>query len=349
MKKILTIAAVAALALTLASCTKETVIEAPAEEAISMSAFTPVATKSSVLTGTVLSGYATDFIVNAYQGTTQFMTNVDIRFDSAKSAWNYKQSSDTKYWPNDESAAKKINFYAYAPVSDASMSVGSDNKSMTVTAPVDNASQNDILYAQTLNCSKSDRQGDGTGDNSGKVKLTFKHALSQVNFAFKCENSNLTVTIKGVSIMNVANQATESFDGTTTKGAGSALTTYAAALDADSFVLNGTAKKVTSNNPMLLAPQAEKTTEWNKTASDATGSRFAIDCEVKDATSGVVYYSGIAYVPASFDWKAGKSYTYTINFSTGAGQTPSGEDILQIIEFNPEVTEWTSVEATTNL
>jgi hypothetical protein len=344
MKKILTIAAIAALTLSLASCNQNEVIETPVEDAISMSAFTPVATKSAVLSGTSLNPFSTDFIVNSYQGTTKFMNNVDIKYTTS---WDYASASDKKYWPNDET--KPLDFYAYAPVSHSSMAVASDGKSMTVTVPEANADQKDILYAQTLGCTKSDRNGTTyTEGSTEKVPLVFKHALSQVNFAFKCTNSNIKVTVTKVAIENVANQVSETFAGVATTGASSVLTDYAAALNQASYVLTADAVNVTSANPMILAPQVAATTAWNKTSGDATGSRFAITCKIEDANpaagqSAVVYYDATAYIPASFAWEAGKNYTYTFNFSTGAGQTPEGEDILDIITFDPSVTGWENV------
>jgi len=341
MKKILAIAAIAALTLTLASCNQNEIIETPVEDAISMSAFTPVATKSAVLSGTSLNPFSTDFIVNAYQGNTKFMNNVDIRYTTS---WDYASASDKKYWPNDES--KPIDFYAYAPASHNSMAVAADGKSMTVTVPEANADQKDILYAETLGCTKSDRNGTTyTEGSTEKVPLVFKHALSQINFAFKCTNSNIKVTVTKVAIENVANQVSETFAGVATTGASSVLTDYAAALNETSYVLGETAVNVTSANPMILAPQVAATTAWNKQAADATGSRFAITCKIEDVTSHVVYYDAIAYIPASFAWEAGKNYTYTFNFSTGAGQTPSGENILQVITFDPTVTGWENVSS----
>jgi len=341
MKKILAIAAIAALTLTLASCNQNEIIETPVEDAISMSAFTPVATKSAVLSGTSLNPFSTDFIVNAYQGNTKFMNNVDIRYTTS---WDYASASDKKYWPNDES--KPIDFYAYAPASNNSMAVAADGKSMTVTVPEANADQKDILYAETLGCTKSDRNGTTyTEGSTEKVPLVFKHALSQINFAFKCTNSNIKVTVTKVAIENVANQVSETFAGVATTGASSVLTDYAAALNETSYVLGETAVNVTSANPMILAPQVAATTAWNKQAADATGSRFAITCKIEDVTSHVVYYDAIAYIPASFAWEAGKNYTYTFNFSTGAGQTPSGENILQVITFDPSVEAWSNVSS----
>ena len=100
---------------------------------------------------------------------------------------------------------------------------------------------------------------------------------------------------------------------------------------------------IANTSALLLAPQPTATTAWTKTSADVTGSRVAITCKIEDKTSGVVYYDAIAYVPASFNWESGKNYTYTINFKDGAGQKPDGENVLDIIEFTPSVTEWVPV------
>lgn len=340
MKKVLFAAAVVA-ALSLTACNENMVIEAPVEDAISVSAFSPVPTKGTVLTGTSLNPYYTEFSVDAfYFSAGETFMNATLYDYTTK--WYYKNDTDVKYWPK----TGYINFYGLVPTSDAEFtkSVTKDAQTLTVTVPAENANQKDILVAQCLNAKKDDRNGDNATStpNSGDVPMVFRHSLSQVNFAAKNTNANLTVAITGVKIVNANNKATVSFDGTTAELAGTA-TTYAAKLGAASYTLDATSESLmAADGHLILAPQS--TDKWNlKTgAEDNDGARFVITASIVDATN-VTIYSGDIYMPVDLNWEAGKNYIYTFVFGTGAGYDEDGNKVLDIITFDPSVADWTDV------
>lgn len=333
MKKIVILAAIAALTLTV-SCTKNTVVATPQEDAISISAFTPAATKGQTSSSTALETFYHQFNVYAFVGTTTFMGNIPYVYTTS---WAYQNDTDKKYWPQTD----VINFYGYVPVSAyATPSITSAAQTLSVVVPTASASQQDVMYAKCLNATKSNRDGDNTTATpaSGSVPMVFHHALSQVNFAAKNTNSLIDVTVSGVAIQNVKNTVSVDFSGNATT-TGTA-TNYAATLDNASYALTATAVTMTTNDHLILAPQSVATTAWDKTAADITGSRFAITCKIVDHATNVVIYDGVAYLPASFNWQSGKNYTYTFIFGDGAGKTPDGEDILDYITFIPSVQPW---------
>ncbi|MCI2082475.1 MAG: fimbrillin family protein [Bacteroidales bacterium] len=342
MKKVIILAAIAALTLT--ACSQNSVIETPAEDAIGFSAFSPVPTKGTVLTGTTLNPYYKEFTIYAYQGTTTFMDDISYVYGSA---WDYAHSTDKKYWPSDET--KKINFYAYTSSSDneLSASVSSSAQTLDITVPTDNASQEDILVAECLNATKSDRDGDNSASlpTTGGVPMVFKHALSQVNFSARNDSTSIIkVTLRGITVQNVLNEVTSTF-AAVSSSPNSNVSNYSAGLNGSAIVLTNSASSVMANDGhLILAPQT--TAAWNLTSSN-TGARFAIDCKVEDTVSGVVYYDGTVYVPVSVAWVPGYNYTYTFVFGKGAGYDDNGDPVLNVISFVPTVTAWTDATGET--
>lgn len=345
MKRIVILAAAAALVLT-ASCAKNTVVDTPKEDVIGISAFSPVATKGSVLTTAKLEDMYKTFNVNAFitvGGTTsQFMTNLPYAYTDK---WYYANASDVKYWP----ATGTINFYGYAPATPKNFTVAASDSILNITVPEATADQNDILVAECLGTSKADHDGTySAASTKDAVPMVFKHALTQVNFALQNSNTKLDIDVTGIAIENVLNKVDVDFCGKyATSGV---VTDYAAKLDVADFKVSETATTVTTGSPMVLAPQSTATTAWDKTAAGAaTQSRFALTLKIVDKASGVVIYDGIAYVPASFAWENGKNYTYTFVFGEGAGVDPNGDKILDIITFNPSVQTWTPVAETPSM
>jgi hypothetical protein len=346
MKKILTFAAIAAV-LVLSSCSQDSLIETPSEEAIGFSAFSPVPTKGTVLTGTSLESHWTSFYVDAFQGSTAFMTDLQYTYGTT---WDYANSSYKKYWPSDTETG--IDFYAYAPAKDDNFAVNvtSAAQSLLITVPQTVTAQEDILYAECVGATKDDRNGSADGTpTSGSVPMVFKHALSQINFMVKNSATDvIDVTVTGIAVQNVKNQTSCTFAGVSSVPESATSADYSAGLSVVSFSLTDTAVNVMADNGhLILAPQT--TAAWTP-ASENNGARFAITCKVKDHNSDVVYYDGTVYIPVSVNWEAAKNYTYTFVFGEGAGYDEGGKEVLNMITFTPSVTDWTNVsEPSTNM
>jgi|GEM_PF-1039365 hypothetical protein len=354
MKKTLTFATIlaAALTLTLASCTQSEVIETPIEEAIGFTTFTKVPTKANVLNGTSLESLYTQFTVKSFQGTTTFMDNIIYSYNSAKAgAWYYNSTSDVKYWPN---AGAALDFYGYT-ISDFSVpTVTPADQHLTISAQNTPAGVgDDVLYAECLQASKADRDGQNSTalQATGSVPMVFKHALSQVNFKLQNTNANTVVKVSEIDIQNVNHSADVKFDGTYSEIAGTRDFVAAASIftNAEPYTVTSDAVRVQANANLcsdLMVPQA--TAKWD-IANKVAGARFAIKCTVSDAISGVIYQNGYVYIPVEINWQSGKNYTYTIIFGEGAGYDEDGNEVLQVITFDPSVEDWADVSSTTNM
>lgn len=104
----------------------------------------------------------------------------------------------------------------------------------------------------------------------------------------------------------------------------------------------------TNNNSLLLIPAMEAgsaTTAWDPASDNNTaynGTYIAVYCKILNvagdsydaATDVAVLHEGWAVIPASFKWKQGKKYIYTINFTKGGN---GGYEETPVDPSKPEV------------
>ena len=104
----------------------------------------------------------------------------------------------------------------------------------------------------------------------------------------------------------------------------------------------------TNNNSLLLIPAMESgsaTTAWDPASDNNTaynGTYIAVYCKILNvagdsydaATDVAVLHEGWAVIPASFKWKQGKKYIYTINFTKGGN---GGYEETPVDPSKPEV------------
>lgn len=348
MKKSMIFAALAAAAVAMPSCSSD---EAQAVNEGAGIKFSVYAGKQSRAIA-VDNGSINKFHVWAVaaNNTTGFFMNTDVTKDGEN--WTY---SPTKFWPQ----SNKVNFFAvsagtktggYVDITTsvaANYNEGKGGFTMAYTIP-DEANV-DVLYAAYYDAHKA----------TGTVPLNFHHALSQLAFAAKCSNNDLTVYIKSIKVQNLCNKGSFAGPKAETKSwletdTGAETETgdswgkwtgqqgnveYTAPFFGDENVaLTSTAATEFSKNGdsydgLLVLPQ--NITAWDKESygqADAlTGSRFLIECRILsgDATLGKTQiwpasgeYAYVAIpVPATI-WKQGKRYLYTFDFNTGAGYTP---------------------------
>lgn len=145
-----------------------------------------------------------------YMGNPAGNDGIDIVCKNSK--WDYKNSLDKAYWPS-----RKLNFYAICPATIAE--VNRNNCNWLISGPkgtnkvfcrlVDeynpqreaNETFNyDLMYATAFNYDKN--------TNDSKVKLTFKHALTQVIFKALTADSTMIGIVRSLKIRNLKNCGT---------------------------------------------------------------------------------------------------------------------------------------------
>lgn len=297
---------------------------------------------------------------------------VDIVYKDSK--WDYKNPADLAYWPSDES---KLSFYAISPAT-VENEFDKINFSWYIHGPqategnkihcslvneyggADGAKNYDLMYATAFNYDKS--------TYNTKVKLSFKHTLSQVIFKGKTSNKFLKADIKSIRIMNTKTSGTftiptDLLTGNNNYAQDPKASDWApnnlpenpldAKLTAANVVVNSTdaidlSKK---DEPILVIPQV--LTPWSTTVSKEEANnqhQSYLEIAMKLTQNGQ-YVIGTessyqtVYVPfhnindnGTNGWEPGKCYIYTLNF--GGGYDDQGKPILTPITFDAEVKDW---------
>lgn len=307
----------------------------------------------------------TDFKVYAFDKDGQaFMGNNDtddnvmdhngvrIMYDQINNTWKYENDADIRYWPENT----PLDFYAVNPgpvVTEANeydlkahynWKINKEKQQITYSCfdeyKVAGGNQNlDVMYAVAKN---------QTNSKGGKVKLAFKHILSQVLFKAKTNDDKLEVEINGIKFHNFQLGGTFTIptgdpQRTDWSQPGSAQNTFTVGMD-------GTAKFTNTGidvftKPMLFVPQV--LSPWvpsKKNIAEADIAKLTyleISCRIKQNDT---YLFGkddfkTLYVPFSATWEPGKRYVYTLIF--GGGYTNQGEPILTQINFDAFVDDWT--------
>lgn len=317
---------------------------------------------------------STDFNVYAYIKNAEgndgspFMGGNDSDFGtnginiSCKSGnWSYTNPSDIRYWPTTDT---ELNFYAVNPGSDPLFTWKFTNtqKEIKYLCYDEYLASNFYLedgtkkkYLTNKDAMYAVAKGQTYNTNSGKVKFTFKHILSQVVFKAKTQYDNdMEVDINAVSIHNFQTGGTFKIPvGEPAQGNWTPNNHNNKALGYKvKEVEEGKNIKVTesdnakdiSDGPMLFVPQ--KLTKWAvpstiAAANTAQQSYLKITCKIKQ---GGAYLFGSdseykdLYVPFEADWQPGKRYIYTLIF--GGGYDADGNPILQPINFEAKAEDW---------
>lgn len=271
-------------------------------------------------------------------GQSNYFTDMMVN-KTPTSTWN---TQHTYYWPSYE-----LGFYAYAPTDISGVSIDNTGKKITDFAPnKDVNKQIDLLVAYNT--------GNRSNNEASGVELNFKHALSQIDVQAKCSNPNIEIVVKSISFVNVKKKGDFIYpaDITSTNNTlancwnpsseVSDAAYYKASFNTGKEVTLGTDPKSinSSNNNFMLIPQ--QLTKWVKNTA-TTGAYIAVLCRIssKDGDAKTQLYPELAsggdnatkfgsiIVPIDTNWKAGKKYTYTLNFcgdGGGAGQVDPNPD-----------------------
>lgn len=282
--------------------------------------------------------------------------------------WGYTNDKDLRYWPT-----TALNFYAVSPASTGMFSWQFSNTKKEISYTCHDEYQTKNFYVDDDGTKKQhltnpdamyavDKGQTYTKENSGIVKFTFKHILSQVIFKAKTQyDNNMEVDVNAVSIHNFKEGGTFNIpEGEPEQVNWTPRSINLAPVDGFTVKKVEENKNITvttsknaveiSDGPMLFVPQ--KLTKWNvaKTideAKTAEQSYLKITCKIKQG--GAYLFGNVSeykdlYVPFEADWQPGKRYIYTLIF--GGGYDKDGHSILKPINFDAEVEAWD--ENTTN-
>lgn len=350
MKKSLLIAALAAF--TMASCSKDQVVETPQEE-ISFKVVANNATKAADVycNNNLMENFA---VWASYNGESYFaMENVAVAENGACTPDN------VRYWPAfDATPAQTMTFYALAGTGQENFDwqdVTSPKLHYVVNKYV--ATQEDVLFA---------RSADFTSKQTDPVKMNFRHALSLIEFKAKNTSKNLHVVISGVCVSGAKNKGTFTFptapttdnyvdhndtDGGDNNAYNNGLVwqledqvdEYVVTLASEVAVPNAEGNNIKSltyldaetedyGNSMLLMPQeTDDQVAGDEIYIGVFCKIYNMNKDVYDPDTDALLASGWAMMPIDVTWQMGNKYIYTFVFGDGNGGTDGGDDPV-----NPE-------------
>lgn len=345
MNKIITLAAIAAIALS--SCSKDT----PSADATSASNAIEFRTNLSKATPTD-NGNFTAFSLNASTTASafDFMKDVKVSRDvvSAPATWSY---APAKFWPTNGAT---VYFFGFSPV---------NSRNITTAPAIPTASTSTIGYTVPLSYTAGSATDEdfvvaATKGTSGSVALDFKHALSMVTFQARNitdTKHNTQYTIEKIEMLNLANVGTLTQDASTVTGSFSWTVPIAGALQQKTYIVpvvdgglavnnGGTAgdavgyKSVTplGTGTMILPQTTPQLNDSQTTTYLAPGVSFApggsyitwivVTYRSIDGGGGVMNPTGskVCFPLNKQSFKAGINYRYSITFNAGNPISISG-------------------------
>ena len=241
------------------------------------------------------------------------------------------------FWP----VEGDLHFYSYAPdvpgAEDApgTYEITSSSQKLANFSPCASAAeQKDFVYAYT--------KGNLTDNGTSGVDVDFKHALTEVSIAAKNDNSAYNVEVTGVKLGNIKSKGTFTFPavgGATPASwdlSGSGVATYTTTWTTANKLGKTVSSLDASNVAFMLLPQQLAT---NTKAS--AGNYIALKVKIT-MQGGEILHNDWAYIGIDTNWEMGKHYTYTLDFTSGAGQTEAGKMIIsgKDVKVIPNVTDW---------
>lgn len=274
------------------------------------------------------------FTVNAFQaGEANYMNNVEYTTSDNGSSWT--TAAGKFFWP----VEGDLHLYGYAPAApgtSGTFKIDKDAQTLTDFVPFETAdAQQDFVYAKST--------GNNATNGTTGVELNFQHALTEISVAAKNSNTAYTVKVTGVKLGNVKTKGTFTFPSIANSAASWTLSDSTA--DVGSYETTwSTASVLTSSVStldeanvafMLLPQQLEK----SEKASEKAYLALKVNITMQ---GGKVIHDGWAYIGLNTNWEMGKHYTYTVDFSDGAGQDENGKQIISGKEMvlNVKVTPW---------
>ena len=274
------------------------------------------------------------FTVNAFQtGDANYMNNVEYTTSDNGSSWT--TTAGKFFWP----VEGDLHLYGYAPAApgkNGTFQIDKDAQTLTDFVPFETAAdQQDFVYAKST--------GNNATNGTTGVELNFQHALTEISVAAKNSNTAYTVKVTGVKLGKVKTKGTFTFPSVENSAASWTLSN--AAEDVGSYettwstasVLTSSVSTLDESNVafMLLPQQLEKSEKAYEKAYLALKVNITMQ-------GGKVIHNGWAYIGLNTNWEMGKHYTYTLDFSDGAGQDEEGNQLISGKEMvlKVKVTPW---------
>lgn len=302
------------------SCSQDRVLVQQQDAPISFRTVLDRQTKAASYTATNL----TSFNVTAMKGAMTYIDGVDFSTDDY-TVWT---SDNDYFWP----VSGNLDFYAYAPKEAAGNGITrTDYKTFTVVPSANTDNQKDLVFARATG-SKS------TGGATGQM-LNFRHAMSQVQIKVSNSNDNFRISIGGWRLAGLDGEATFTYSGTDTDGAGtldrslwsdntdasSAPVAYTRQFNnIESVIFNGVS---TGSQARLLAGSAiviPQKTKGSHAYGSATvgaalkGSYIAVYMTIENIRDGSPYATDAWLCwPVEFNLQPGYRYIYSIDLAEG--------------------------------
>lgn len=261
------------------------------------------------------------------------MNNVEYTTSDNGSCWT--TAAGKFFWP----VEGDLHLYGYAPAApgkNGTFQIDKDAQTLTDFVPFETAAaQQDFVYAKST--------GNNATNGTTGVELNFQHALTEISVAAKNSNTAYTVNVTGVKLGNVKTKGTFTFPSIANSAA--SWTLSAATEDVGSYETTwSTATELTSSVStldeanvafMLLPQQLEK----SEIASEKAYLALKVNITMQ---GGKVIHDGWSYIGLNTNWEMGKHYTYTVDFSDGAGQDEEGKQLIsgKDIKLNVKVAKW---------
>ena len=274
------------------------------------------------------------FTVNAFQaGETNYMKNVEYTTSDNGSSWT--TAAGKFFWP----VEGDLHLYGYAPAvpgASGTFKIDKDAQTLTDFVPFATAAQQqDFVYAKST--------GNNATNGTTGVELNFQHALTEISVAAKNSNTAYTVKVTGVKLGNVKTKGTFTFPSIANSAASWTLSDAAENVGSyettwnTASALTGSVSTLDKANVafMLLPQQLEKSDKASEKAYLALKVNITMQ-------GGKVIRDGWAYIGLNTNWEMGKHYTYTVDFSDGAGQDEEGKQLIsgKDIKLNVKVAPW---------
>ena len=274
------------------------------------------------------------FTVNAFQsGEANYMNNVEYTTSDNGSSWT--TAAGKFFWP----VEGDLHLYGYAPAAPGkggTFKIDKDAQTLTDFVPFATAAaQQDFVYAKST--------GNNATNGTTGVELNFQHALTEISVAAKNSNTAYSVNVTGVKLGNVKTKGTFTFP--SIENSAASWTLSDATADVGSYettwsnasVLTSSVSTLDEANVafMLLPQQLEK----SEKASEKAYLALKVNITMQ---GGKVIRDGWAYIGLNTNWEMGKHYTYTVDFSDGAGQDEDGKQLIsgKDIKLNVKVAKW---------
>lgn len=333
-----------AVAVSMASCSLEEVMEQPAQQAIGFSTFVGKSTKAEIVGVGGTNGLTTFYVFGKYGdasgGTYTNKVFENYVIDNVTST-GAAHSTD-QYWV----ANKKYVFAAYSNGNDKIETYVSfdDNGHITFTDYI--AGEKDLILAtaeKTTGATISD-------SDPSAVTLEFKHLLSQVAFEFKNGFTNGYKVAITYLKFNVNNKATYSYQGNAYSWA---MKNPAESADKEYTINEGNpfdgeeANKTQTSAYEFVIPQSNKgiTASFTVTVYDTDGATVVATKEYKDGNA-VPLATGTTTTPGGDNnaWTPGYKYKYTATIDANVLS-----DVMFPIKFKvTSVDTWTDAAADDN-